>query len=292
MVVPVVTWALFMLYMLLTRRRLQLHYFRVLWGFILSIWRNKGLLWNLTKKDLKQRYIGSYLGILWAFIQPTITVGIFWFVFQVGFGSKPVNGVPYIIWLASGLIAWFMISDGISGSVAGLYEYKYLVKHVVFNIRIIPVVKVISVMFVQAFLIVFTLILSALMGYYPSVLTFQIVYYLVYSFILMTGVAYFISAAYVFLRDIAQIVGIALQLIFWFTPIVWNIETMPEIVKMISQWNPIFYIVRGYRDSFFNHVPFWSYGFYNIFFWIVALAILAFSKAFFERCTDHFADVI
>ena len=60
-------------------------------GFIVDLIRNHQLLWDLTKKDLKQRYIGSYLGILWAFIQPTITVFIFWFVFQVGFKSMPVD---------------------------------------------------------------------------------------------------------------------------------------------------------------------------------------------------------
>ena len=53
----------------------------------------------MTRKDLKQRYLGSYLGVLWAFIQPTITVCIFWFVFQVGFKSIPVDNFPFILWL-------------------------------------------------------------------------------------------------------------------------------------------------------------------------------------------------
>ena len=67
-----------------------------LFGLIRDIIANRKFLWQMTKRDFKQRYLGSYLGILWAFIQPTITVMIFWFVFQVGFKSTPVNNFPFI----------------------------------------------------------------------------------------------------------------------------------------------------------------------------------------------------
>ncbi|WP_027206051.1 ABC transporter permease [Butyrivibrio fibrisolvens] len=257
-----------------------------------NIKKDIGFVFDFAKDDIKTRYAGSRLGFLWAFIQPAVTIIMYWFVFQVGFGSKPVNGAPYIIWLASGLTAWFMVSDGISSSVSSLLEYKYLVKHVVFNIRIIPVIKVISVMFVQIFLILFMIVLCALMGYHPSLMTFQLLYYLLYAFVFVTAIAYFLSAAYVFFKDIAQLVGVALQLVFWFTPIVWNIEGMPLIVKIVSRFNPFFYIVRGYRDSFINQLPFWEYGFMNLFFWMIAIGFLIFSIAFFEKCMDHFADVI
>ena len=68
-----------------------MRYIKLLLAFFVDIMRNRRLLWELTKKDLQTRYLGSYLGILWAFIQPTITVLIFWFVFQVGFKSMPVE---------------------------------------------------------------------------------------------------------------------------------------------------------------------------------------------------------
>lgn len=245
-----------------------------------------------ARDDIKNKYAGSRLGIMWAFFMPAITIVMYWFVFQVGFGSQPVNGVPYIIWLASGLIAWFMLSDGISVSITSLLEYRYLVKHVVFNIRIIPIVKVIGVIFVQLFLVLFMLVICALMGYYPDLITLQLFYYISYAFVLVTGISYFLSAANVFLRDIAQMVGVALQFIFWFTPIVWNVDTMPQVVKNISQFNPFFFIVRGYRDTFVNDTPFWEYGLFNVFFWVIALVVFVFGKAFFERCQDHFADVI
>ena len=84
---------------------------KLLYHFLLDLYHNKALLWDLTKKDLKQRYLGSYLGVLWAFIQPTITVFIFWFVFQVGFKSMPVYNFPFILWLVCGMFPWFFFTD-------------------------------------------------------------------------------------------------------------------------------------------------------------------------------------
>ena len=80
-------------------------------NYIVDLYRNKGTVWTLTKKDFKQRCLGSYLGILWAFIQPLITVVIFWFVFQIGFKSKPVDNFPFILWLVCGLFPWFFFND-------------------------------------------------------------------------------------------------------------------------------------------------------------------------------------
>ena len=88
-----------------------MRYFKSVFSFIMDIVQNRQLLLELTKKDLKQRYLGSYLGVLWAFIQPMITVLIFWFVFQVGFKSMPVDNFPFVLWLVCGMFPWFFFSD-------------------------------------------------------------------------------------------------------------------------------------------------------------------------------------
>ena len=67
--------------------------------FLKAVITNKQLLWSLTKNDFRQKYIGNFLGFFWAFIQPTATILIFWFVFQVGFKSQPVDNFPFILWL-------------------------------------------------------------------------------------------------------------------------------------------------------------------------------------------------
>ena len=83
----------------------------------------------MVKKDFQQRYIGNFLGVLWAFIQPSITIFIFWFVFQVGFKSKPVGNFPFVLWLCCGMFPWFFFSDAINSATGSIVSNAYLVKN-------------------------------------------------------------------------------------------------------------------------------------------------------------------
>ncbi|MFP3435664.1 ABC transporter permease, partial [Paraburkholderia sp. SIMBA_061] len=72
------------------------------------------LMLQLAKNDFRTRYAGSSLGIIWAFIQPLMTIAVYWFVFEVGFrsGSRP-DGTPFILWLTCGMIPWFFVSEAL-----------------------------------------------------------------------------------------------------------------------------------------------------------------------------------
>lgn len=129
-------------------------------------------------------------------------------------------------------------------------EYSYLVKKVLFNIDILPFAKVISVLLVQLVLIVFTIILFAIGGYWPDLHYLQIPIYLLYMILLATGVSYFTATLYVFFKDTMQIVAIVLQIFFWMTPIVWDIRIMPEIARKVLIFNPVYYIINGYRKFY------------------------------------------
>ena len=79
-----------------------------------ELWRNKTLVWKLGKNDFKTKYAGSYFGILWAFVQPMVTILIYIFIFQFGFRVMDTpNGYPYALWLIAGIIPWFFFSEGI-----------------------------------------------------------------------------------------------------------------------------------------------------------------------------------
>ena len=116
---------------------------------------------------------------------------------------------------------------------------------------------------------------------------------MIYMVVLCVGISYFTSALYVFLKDVAQVVAILIQVIFWVTPIVWQVDIMPENIQKIIQYNPIYYVVRGYRDSFLRQNSFCSYKIgTTIYFWTVALIILALGLYVFKKLKHHFADVL
>lgn len=188
-----------------------MHYIKVFLEFINSIWQNKGLLWNLTKKDLKQRYVGSYLGILWAFIQPAITVCIFWFVFQVGFKSMPVDNFPFILWLICGMFPWFFFNDALMAATNSIYSNSYLVKKVVFRVSLLPMIQILSALLINGFFVGVLFVMFACYGYWPSIYNLQVFYYLFGCICLVFGLSLITSSLMIFMKDIGQLVAMCIQ---------------------------------------------------------------------------------
>lgn len=261
--------------------------------------QNRKLIMNLAKSDFKTRFAGSFFGIVWAFVQPIVTVLVYWFVFEKGLkagGQLTAAGiqVPFVLWLIAGMVPWFFFSEALNGGTNSLMEYSYLVKKVVFNISILPVVKVISAVFVHLFFIIFTLILYAAYHYYPDLYTLQIIYYSFAMFVLTLALVYGTCAIVVFFRDLSQIINIVLQVGVWITPIMWNIDTMDiaPALKTVFKLNPLYYIVAGYRDALINKTWFWEDPMLTLYFWMVVLVSFGIGTAIFRRLKIHFADVL
>ena len=130
---------------------------------------SRKMVFNLAKNDFKTKYAGSYLGIIWAFVQPVVTILLYWFVFQVGFRSRPLGEYPFVLWLTAGLVPWFFFSDAWNGATNSMLEYSFLVKKVVFNIGILPVIKIFSAFFVNMFFTIFMVIVFALNAYFAHI---------------------------------------------------------------------------------------------------------------------------
>ncbi len=269
-----------------------MHYIKNFVDFIKSIWQNKGLLWSLTKKDLKQRYVGSYLGILWAFIQPAITVCIFWFVFQVGFRSMPVDNFPFILWLICGMFPWFFFNDAILAATSSIYGNSFLVKKVVFRVSLLPMIQILSALLVHCFFIAVLFGMFAIYGYWPSIYNLQVIYYLFGSICLVFGLSLLTSSLMVFMKDIGQLIAMLIQFGFWGTPIFWSLKMIPLAYQWIFKLNPMYYIVEGYRNSFIYHTWFWELGYTTIWFWAFTIGIMLVGAFVFKKLRPHFADVL
>ena len=100
-----------------------------------EIWQSRRMIYKLAKNDFKTKFAGAYLGIIWAFVQPIITVLVYWFVFAVGFRPAVDENPPFILYLVAGIIPWFFFQDALNSGTNALLEYNYLVKKVVLKIR-------------------------------------------------------------------------------------------------------------------------------------------------------------
>ncbi|CAI3593514.1 ABC transporter permease [Clostridium neonatale] len=262
-------------------------------ALITELKNNKWLIWNLSKNDFKTKYAGSYLGIVWAFIQPIVTTLLYWFVFEFGLkAGSPVNDVPFILWIMGGLVPWFFFQEALMNATNCMMEYSYLVKKVVFKISILPIVKIISSLFVHLVFMIFLLFVAQIYGFYVSEYTFQFIYYLICMFVLVLGISYATSAIVIFFKDLGQIINILLQVGMWGTPIMWSYSMLPEKYQWILNLNPIYYIAEGYRDTFINKIWFFEKIPQTLCFWIITLILFTVGIGIFRKLKPHFADVL
>ena len=266
-------------------------YIKDFFRFIVHIRESKTLLLSLVRNDFKQQYLGSSLGLIWAFVQPIAMICIMWFVFQVGFKAQPVSDVPFILWLSAGMIPWFFFADSVGQGTNSITGNSYLVKKVVFRVSILPLVKIISSLYIHIFFVFFLMLMFFIYGYSPSIYWIQLPYYIFCTIVLVIGISWLTSAVNVFFRDMGQIIAIVLQFGFWATPIFWQMSMVPEKYQWIIKLNPMFYIIDGYRNSFVEHVWFWEA--YKITPYFLTTTILFVLGAIvFKKLRPHFADVL
>ena len=258
-----------------------------------SITEQLTLLFTLVKNDLKSRYSGSALGIVWAYVQPLVTVLVFWYVFQVGFRNPPVNDVQFILWFVAGYIPWTFFNDGLLSSTNVFYEYSYLVKKIKFKVRLLPIIKVLSSFCIHVFLLVFVLVLYLIYGYRPTVAWISVIYYSICIMALLVGFAYMVGALSVFFKDAGQLVTILLQIGFWLTPVFWSPSTMSDKVLKVLKFNPLYYVMEGNRAALIEGTAFWQRPILGtLYFWAFSMVLFLIGAKVYKKLRPHFSDLL
>lgn len=251
------------------------------------------LLTALVKNDLKSRYSGSALGIFWAYVQPLVTVLVFWYVFQVGFRNPPVNNVQFILWFVAGYIPWTYFNDGLLSSTNVFYEYSYLVKKIKFKVWMLPLIKVLSSFCIHVFLVIFVLVLYLIYGYRPTLAWLSVPYYSLCIMALLIGNAYLVGALSVFFKDAGQLVNILLQIGFWLTPVFWSPQTMSEKVLKVLRFNPLYYVMEGNRAALIDGKGFWTRSLpATLYFWGFVIVMLFIGSKVYKTLRVHFSDLL
>ena len=250
------------------------------------------LLLRQAQMDFRRRYLGTLLGGIWAIISPLLTIGLIYFVFTFGLKTGQMGDISFINWLVPGMLVWFFMSDSLINACFAIMENSHLVTKVVFPVYILPPAKILAALPVHVLLMSIVLILLTYEGSGTVSTWWQLVYYLFCASILCAAISFITSACMVFIRDTVQIVGAAVQVLFWATPIFWNpaLLTTPKVKLLL--FSPFNYVVQGYRDALFNAVSFWEKPVETTVFWVVTLFLVALGVVIFSRTRPHFADVL
>lgn len=216
------------------------------------------LLLDFARQDFVDRYAGSALGALWALIHPLVMVFIFTVVFANVMGSRLPGGAGfynYPVYLVSGLLPWMAFANTVTRSSSVFLDKRHLIVKIPLTLAYLPLYVVLSETIAFTISLALFLVFLALVDNLPG----QWLVLLPWIFVLQQIFAFALGLLFgvlnVFLRDIKELVGIALTFWFWLTPIVWVPEVAPSWLHAGEQFNPAYWFIAAYRDLFVHRQP-------------------------------------
>lgn len=263
-----------------------------------SAWRNRQLIAQMTWRDVVGRYRGSLLGLAWSFFNPLLMLVVYTFVFSVVFGARwsgaaetgANDRVHFALMLFVGLIVHGFVADCLNRAPGLIVQNANYVKRVVFPLEILPWTAVGSALFHA--LISFTVLIAA-----QAVLRQTVPWTaLLFPLLMLPLVAICIGASWglaalgVYVRDIAQVTGVATSVLLFLSPVFYPISALPPAVRPVIQANPLTPIIEGGRELLIHgRVPPLSV-------WVVSAtagALIAWLGFWwFQRTRKGFADVL
>jgi homopolymeric O-antigen transport system permease protein len=204
----------------------------------------KDTVWRLVRVELAARHRGSALGWLWALAPPILMLGATYFVFT---RVVPLDIPDYPVFLLVGILGWTLFARSVGDGTASLEQRRELVFRPGFMIELLPITAVLVALadYVLA-LPVLVLALALTTGVHvswllvPTVLAIQIV--------LCAGLALLLAPLQVFLRDVRQVVGIAIAVGFWLTPVFYRRSQVPDEIAWLYDVNPMQYLLEAQRQ--------------------------------------------
>jgi len=264
-------------------------------AFILNLWNHRDLIAQFAVRDVQGRYRGSLLGLAWSFANPMLMLVTYTFVFGIVFrsrwrGSNPENLGEVALIVFSGLIAFNIFSECVGRASGLIVAVPNYVKKVVFPLEVLAVSSLGSALFhclVSLTVLIVGMLLS--LGKLPPTLALLPLTAMPLIFLTL-GLTWFLSGLGVFVRDLEHLVALALQILFFGTPIFYSLEIVPGPLKALVKLNPLTTLVENFRRvTLWGLTPEWSeLGIW----WLASGVIMLLGYAWFMTTKRAFADVI
>ncbi len=272
----------------------MLHYLNPL-HMLRDLWVYQELIVQFTKREVLQRYKGSYLGLLWSFATPLALLLVYTFVFSVIFkarweGMVVGNHGEFALVLFAGLIAFTIFSETLLAAPNLISQNSNYVKRVVFPLEILPVTilgsSLIHSLFSLCILLAGTVVIR---GHIPWTLVLLPLMYIP-LILFCLGLSWFFASLGVFIRDMAHLLGVVVQMLFFLTPIFYPISAIPDRLRLVLYMNPLTFIVNHFRRAvLFGQMPDW--GEYLVMVLMTGLVCML-GYAWFIKSKKTFADVV
>lgn len=259
-----------------------------------TLYKNSYLLKQLVKKDIKQRYQGSILGILWTFIVPILMLVIYTFIFSEVFQAKwdidTSDKYQFALVLFCGLCVFNMVGEVMNRSTVLIASNTNYVKKVIFPLEMLPVVITLSSLFTCLVSFVILIIAKLILYNNVSPTLYLIIPMFIPLIILAVGLGLFISAVSVYLKDVGNAISVIVTVLMYMSPVFFPLSAVPESFRGVCEVNPMTYIIENFRNVvLYGEMINWEY--YGIS-CLVALVFYFIGKGVFMRAKEGFADVL
>ncbi len=241
---------------------------------------------EMTRRDFVERFAGSVLGSLWLVIWPLVNMFVYIVIFGKFMGARlpgTTDVSAYGVYLAVGLIPWMSFANTVTRSSSIFIDKKGVISKVNTNLPALLVYVNLSeiVTFLISLVVIFVILLFKGWSFNSHLLILPFVYYLQQVFAL--GIGLLAASLTVFVKDVREILGIVLQLWFWFTPIIYVIDIVPDIVKKVMTFNPMLPIIDAFHKIF-------VYNAYPDFIPLFVLTVVAHCIFFFSYATFRYLE--
>lgn len=251
--------------------------------------KDLSLVKNLFVMNLKDRHLGSMLGITWAIMQPLMTLMVYTFVFGFLMKSRAPGAettLDYVIWMICGLGPWIAISEAIVSGSNSIWTNSNLIKSVPMKKELVVISSVAVSIVPLLVTMVFVFVLMIYQGTYPSWHAVYLLPCIFLQYIFVICVTIYLSPLVLFIRDLTHVIPNLLMLAMFLTPIFYSIERVPGIYKQITACNPIYIITDGYRAALIRSESPSFFPLFGIF--VLASVALCMGIKIFRKLQGHF----
>jgi lipopolysaccharide transport system permease protein len=261
---------------------------------VASFWRNRGLIFALTQREVLGRYRGSFVGIFWPFFNPVFMLVVYTFVFSVVFNARWNSGgdsrAEFALVLFAGLLIFNLFAECVSRSTSLILSNVNYVKKVVFPLEILPWVSLGGALFhfgisLGVWLVAYTIFFGM-----PHATVLLLPLILIPFVIFLIGLTLFLSALGVFLRDVSQLVGILITVFMFLSPIFYPASALPLKYQGLFMLNPLTPIIEMTRDVlYWGKTP--SFILLGLCY-LISILVACIGFSWFQKTRKGFADVL
>ena len=269
-------------------------YLALLYTIFLSFWRNRGLIMQMSRREVIGRYRGSVMGLLWSFFNPILMLAVYTFVFGVVFrarwGTGEESKADFAIILFSGMIVHSLFAECINRAPNLILSNVNYVKKVVFPLEILPWVTMGSTLFHTVISVLVLLIFFFGINFYLNWTVVFLPALLIPLVVFTMGISWFLASTGVFLRDVGQTTGIITTVMMFLSSVFYPVSTLPETYRLLLHINPLTFIIEQTRDIIiWGRLPNWQgLGIYLI----ISLIVAGLGFVWFQKTRKGFADVL